>query len=130
MQTQLVTPHRVRWSPLLELDALGHTMKVRNPGYGSADTVNFTTSTYDALGRVKNILYADGSQELFACTGDVLLHTDPAQAKTQQTVDALGRIIQVVEDPLGPNTATTTYTYDALDDLTSAIRGTQTRSFG
>ena len=61
--------------------------------------------------------------------GDPVLHTDPAGAKTQQQVDSQGRIVQVIEDPSGPNSATTNYTYDALNDLTGVTRVSQTRSF-
>jgi YD repeat-containing protein len=60
--------------------------------------------------------------ETFMWNGDQVVHADAAGAKTQQQVDALGRIIQVVEDPSGRNAATTTYQYDALDDLTSVNR--------
>ena len=90
----------------------------------------FNHARYDAPGRATNVLYnPDGSQELFAWTGDVVVHTDPAGAKTQQQVDSQGRIVQVIEDPSGVNSATTNYTYDALNDLTGVTRVSQTRSF-
>jgi YD repeat-containing protein len=112
-QTQLVTPQGTL-TTLTDLDSLGRARKVHNPGYGSADPNNFSTYTYDAQNRLTTTQYADGSTESFTWNGDTVTHTDPVGAKTQQQVDALGRILQVVEDPNGPNQATTTYAYDAL----------------
>ncbi len=99
------------------LDALGRVAKQFNPG----DSVNGTTYTYDALGRVLTATYADVSQETTSYAGDLSTHMDPAGASTTQTVDGLGRILQVTEDPTGLNLATT-YTYDALDDLTGVTQ--------
>src|SRR5579863_6432883 len=127
VQTQRVTPQGIIYAQT-DLDALGRASKVHNPSYGGVSG-SVTTYTYDAPGRVTNMVYPDGSQEVFAWTGDVVVHTDPAGAKTQQQVDSQGRIVQVIEDPSGPNSATTNYTYDALDDLTGVTRVSQTRSF-
>ncbi|MBZ5579778.1 MAG: hypothetical protein LAP40_24745 [Acidobacteriia bacterium] len=127
VQTQLATAQGTVIT-LTELDALGRAWKVHNPGYGGADS-NVTTYSYDGQNRKVNIAYADGSAESFVWTGDTVLHTDPAGKKTQQQADALGRIRQVVEDPTG-SPVTTTYGYDAQDDLTSVVRGSQARSFG
>ncbi len=98
------------------LDALGRVAKQFNPG----DSVNGTTYTYDALGRVLTATYADGSQETTSYAGDLSTHMDPAGASTTQTVDGLGRIMQVTEDTTGLNIATT-YTYDALDDFDRGV---------
>ena len=112
---------------------LGRPRKVHNPGYGNADS-NVTLYTYDGQGRVTNVQYADASsQETFSWSGDTMIHTDPAGIQTKQRLDALGRIVQVVEVPSNssdPNYATTNYTYDALDDLIGVTRGNQTRGFG
>ena len=55
------------------------------------------------------------------------------EASKQRTVctDALGRVSSVTEDPNGLNYSTT-YTYDALDDLQTVTQGTggQTRTYG
>ena len=53
--------------------------------------------------------------------------TDPG-AKVRLVVDGVGRLKQVVEDPNGLNYSTS-YTYNALDDLTQVTQGTQTRTF-
>ncbi|PYR85268.1 MAG: hypothetical protein DMG19_15250 [Acidobacteria bacterium] len=58
--------------------------------------------------------------------------TDPASKVRQQKRD-LGRLTQVIEDPndLNPNglNYSTTYSYDALDNLTGVVQGVQSRSF-
>ncbi len=53
------------------------------------------------------------------------------EATKQRTVctDALGRVTSVTEDPSGLD-YTTTYTYDALDDLHTVSQGGQTRTYG
>ena len=99
------------------LNALGRVAKQFNPG----DSVNGTIYTYDALGRVLTATYADMSEEMTSYAGDLSTHTDPAGASTRQTVDGLGRITSVIEDP-GNLNYSTSYTYDALDDLTSVTQ--------
>jgi len=54
--------------------------------------------------------------------------TDQAGKARKSVTDALGRLIQVYEDPAGLNYQTT-YAYDVLDNLTTVTQGTQTRSF-
>jgi RHS repeat-associated protein len=107
-----------------DLDALGRTRKIYNPG----SMTDGVSSTYDALGRVATITHPDGSQESFQWSGDTVLHTDPASKRRRQQVDALGRIVAVTEDPSG-QVLVTGYAYDGLDNLISVTQGTQTRSF-
>ena len=57
-----------------------------------------------------------------------VLVTDQAGKQRQSTMDGLGRLTQVVEDPNGLNYLTT-YSYDTLDNLTTVSQGNQTRSF-
>jgi len=57
-------------------------------------------------------------------TGAMTLITDPAGNQRRETRDALGRLIQVTEDPSGLAYATT-YGYDALDNLVQVTQGTQ-----
>ena len=54
--------------------------------------------------------------------------TDPAGNERWQRVDALGRLVEVIEDPNGLNYGTK-YEYDALDNLTAVTQGSQTRTF-
>jgi YD repeat-containing protein len=63
-------------------------------------------------------------------SGNVATVTDPAGRSRKALTDALGRTTSVYEDPTGLNYLTT-YTYDALDNLTGVTQGsqTQTRNF-
>jgi RHS repeat-associated protein len=54
--------------------------------------------------------------------------TDQAQHTRRNTTDALGRLVQVVEDPGGHNYGTS-YSYDVLDDLIGVTQGSQGRTF-
>jgi RHS repeat-associated protein len=54
--------------------------------------------------------------------------TDPAGKVRKQRVDALGRLLEVVEDSNGLNYSTT-YSYDPLGNLTQVHQSGQTRSF-
>jgi len=54
--------------------------------------------------------------------------TDPASRQIRQIVDGLGRLIQVIEDPLGLN-YNTAYSYDTLGSLIQVSQGIQTRTF-
>jgi RHS repeat-associated protein len=113
-----------------DLDALGRTRKTYNPVVGTPSMG--TSYGYDALGRAQTITYADASSESFQWTGDTLLHTDASGTKSQQQVDTLSRVLQVIEDPGTPPTQlnyTTSYAYDPLDDLISVTQGAQTRYF-
>ena len=58
--------------------------------------------------------------------------TDPADVVVERSQDALGRMVQVTEDP-GTGSQyldyETTYTYDPLDNLRTVTQGVQTRTF-
>ena len=98
------------------------------------------TTAYDGLGRVA-VTAPDGSVTETRYTGPLTLALDAsAQHKTRQsTGDALGRLTQVVENQTTWNgqavgvaaepVLTTTYSYDALDDLLPVAQGTQSRTF-
>jgi RHS repeat-associated protein len=56
--------------------------------------------------------------------------TDQAEKQRKSVTDALGRLIQIYEAPNDPNyNYLTTYSYDALDNLTTVNQGSQTRTF-
>src|SRR5690349_430317 len=74
------------------------------------------------------VTYADSSMERSTYSGNIVTHQDASGASSQQTVDALGRVTNVVEDPGTPVCSNaqlqpchfnynTGYSYDALDDL-------------
>jgi RHS repeat-associated protein len=54
--------------------------------------------------------------------------TDQAGKKRKNVTDALGRLIEVYEDPNGLNYQTS-YTYDVIDNLIKVTQGTQQRFF-
>jgi len=104
-------------------DSLGRTATVSNPYRSTSDsTYGITTYTYDALNRVTQILDADGSKVQTSYAGNASTVTDEAGIARQSTTDGLGRLSQVIENPGGLN-YTTTYTHDALDDLTQVNQG-------
>ena len=108
-------------------DGLGRVETVDNP---YDDTCNFdldppgndlTTTEYDWLGRVTKVIRPDGSEAVTAYAGNVTTVTDAAGKKRESTSDALGRLVQVIEDPGGLD-YNTEYTYNALDKLTQVMQ--------
>ena len=61
-------------------------------------------------------------------TGPSHTVTDPAGKVRTLTMDALGRLVKVVEAPSSEN-YTTSYTYSGQNNLTSVTQGSQTRTF-
>ncbi len=92
-----------------------------NPG----DSSHYITYNHDALGRLTTTVYQDGGTASVTYTGNCATTTDPAQKTNTSCSDALGRMTSD-SDGLGN---TTTYGYDALDNLSSASQGGQSRSF-
>lgn len=115
--------------------------------YRTGDTIRWTTTTYDALGRVTNTQTPDGStSQVFynEATRPSVASSSPGE--TIRIVDAWGRerwgrsnwqqkLVEVVEpDPNGSgsvasNGMVTTYNYDTQSNLTAVTQGSQTRSF-
>jgi len=63
-------------------------------------------------------------------SGNSVTVVDQAGKDRQSRTDALGRLIEVIEDPgAGGLNYQTTYGYDVLDDLLSVSQGAQSRSF-
>lgn len=63
-----------------------------------------------------------------AYSADATTVTDQAGKARQSARDGLGRLAEVIEDPLGYGYSTT-YNYDALDNLTLVQQGAQARTF-
>jgi len=109
-------------------------------------TLEWTCVQHDRLGRVSEVGQYRGIAPPADCISPVnqtgLTHTvynadqtiviDPAGVRRDEHRDGLGRVVQVVEDPLNLNYATN-YQYDALGNLTTVMQSdgsvTQTRSF-
>jgi len=110
-------------------DALGRLSRVSNP-YRTG-TPSWTETAYDALGRVTSVkTLADNAAVTTSYSGNTVTVTDQAGKDRQSTTDALGRLIQVVEDPgTGGLGYVTAYAYDQLDNLKTVTQGTRTRSF-
>jgi RHS repeat-associated protein len=125
-------------------DADGRKASVSNPNCGTSDpTYGVTTFGYDGLSRTTLVTDADGSGSTVQtayCANSTLV-TDEAGKWRRTTVDGLGRLIEADE----PNSLTaqvtacpvsgdpiwaTTYTNDALDDLSGVVQGGErSRSF-
>src|SRR5207245_343875 len=83
-------------------DALGRVASVSNPYRSTSDpTYGVTSYRYDALSRVTKVTLQDGSFGTASYTNNTVTGTDPAGKKRQTTVDSLGRLTQVIEDPGG-----------------------------
>ncbi|HKQ05090.1 MAG TPA: hypothetical protein VJ464_08170, partial [Blastocatellia bacterium] len=103
---------------------LGRVSQVSNP-YRTGDTVRYTTTAYDGLGRVHTVTAPGGASVTTDYLGNAVTVTDPA-AKSKKTVsDALGRTIQVIEDPGDSSHLNyqTTYVYDVLNNLRQVTQG-------
>jgi len=111
-------------------DALGRVGSVSNPHRStSSSTDGTTTNAYDALSRATSVTLQDGSVAHISYSNNTATATDAAGKKRQSTVDGLGRLTQVVEDPGGLGFITT-YGYDALGNLTSIVQnGSRNRTF-
>jgi RHS repeat-associated protein len=135
-----------------EYDAMGRAYRTSNPyyctsNYGSC-SINpsgiWTTQTYDVLGRVTQVTMPRGDDANPSLTttvqttyeGDVITVTDQTGKQRRKISDALGRLVRVDEPnssgSLGtvssPNQSTS-YIYDALDNLVKITQGSQERFF-
>jgi YD repeat-containing protein len=98
-------------------DALGRSSTTSNPYCTTSDpTYGLITNAYDALGRVTQITKQDGSISTVSYTGNCATATDEAGKSRKSCSDALGRLVNVWEDPSGLNYETD-YQYDALGNL-------------
>jgi len=111
-------------------DGEGQIYTQSNPYRSTSDpTYGISKYDHDALGRLTKTTYQDGSSSSttfstmsnFACATT----TDPAGKTNETCSDALGRLREDI-DGLGN---TTTYGYNALDNLISVTQGGQSRSF-
>lgn len=86
---------------------------------------------YDALGRPTRITHADGSYGTMSYSANCTTATDEQGKSREVCTDGLGRVMSVAEDPgVSPHlNYTTTYGYDALNNLTSVVQGSETRTF-
>src|SRR5262249_26648726 len=127
-------------------DNMGQISQQTRP-YRSGETLEWTTVTYDALGRTKTVTAPDGSvlQAFYnEATRPSVASSSPGETTRVQDAwgrerwgrsDAGGRPVEAVEpDPNGnglvaTNGLVTTYSYNTLGQLTQVNQGAQTRSF-
>jgi RHS repeat-associated protein len=120
-----------------EYDAMGRAYKVSNPFHPlQSETPVWTISEFDGLGRVKKVTSPGGAVVTTAYAGNAVTVTDAVGRKRRSVTDALGRAVRVDEpdgngslDVNGAPAQSTSYSYDALDNLTQVVQGTQTRTF-
>ncbi|MFY9619573.1 MAG: RHS repeat-associated core domain-containing protein [Pyrinomonadaceae bacterium] len=115
-----------------QYDALGRAFKTSNPFRPwQGESAIWTTTGFDALGRVTTVTTPDNAMMVTSYSGNTLTVSDQAGKQRKSVTDGLGRLAQVVEAPNDPNFHyLTIYAYDALDDLLTITQGTQTpRSF-
>ena len=86
--------------------------------YFEGSTPSTITKTYDALNRKLTEVQADGSAKTWKYQGNTASAIDEAGVVVTSTTDAAGRLVRVVE----PGQRATTYTYDSIDNLLSAIQ--------
>jgi RHS repeat-associated protein len=131
----------------LAYDNMGRILKASNP-YQTAYTARstqavtpadglWTVRAYDRLGRVTSItLPGNAGVATNLYNGKTSTVTDQAGRQRRQTVDGLGRIVQLDEPnvsgslgAIGAATQPTNYQYDALGNLLKITQGTQRRYF-
>lgn len=79
-------------------DALGRTLATSNPYRPALGEIPvWTTTAYDALGRVSSVTAPDGAKSYTLYHGARTLATDPAQVQRLSRADALGRLVEVWE---------------------------------
>src|SRR4029077_9035904 len=144
VQTQLTTdPDGTDYTDT-NYDGMGRVYKRSNPHRSaSLSTDGTTTYFYDALGRTCLVVPPDAplpsgatcptfrpTDTVFTSySGNTTTVTDEAGKTRQSQTDGLGRLTQVVEDPGGLGYVTT-YSYDALNNLTGVVQnGSHQRSF-
>jgi RHS repeat-associated protein len=115
-----------------QYDAMGRAFKTSNPFRSQSESASWTTSNFDALGRVTSITTPDNAVVATSYAGNTITLTDQTGKKRRSVTDSLGRLIRVDEpdannnlDSGGTPIQPTNYSYDVLDNLTAVTQGTQ-----
>jgi RHS repeat-associated protein len=110
-------------------DSMGRAYQTSNPYRPwKNELALWSTTSFDGLGRLISLTTADGAVTSTSYSGNEVTTIDQTGRKRRSVSDALGRLTKVYEDPNGFNWLTS-YTYDALGNLTRVDQGGQIRSF-
>ena len=97
---------------------LGKAKRVSLP-YAPGGTPVWTTYTYDSLGRTLSVALPNSTGvTTYLYQGNLVQATDPSGRWKKNYYDAFGNIAQVVEPNPAGGEVTTTYTYNALNQVT------------
>lgn len=107
----------------MSYDLPGRVAKVSVANSGAQDTYQ-----YDALNRPTQVTHADSTYAQTSYSANCETDTDETSIQTKSCTDGLGRVTSVVEDPSGLDYQTT-YSFDALNDLTGVTQGSETRTY-
>jgi RHS repeat-associated protein len=118
-------------------DSQGRPFVAYNPTRCNPPTTNCgeatwgtTATVYDGISRPIYIADADGSATNVSWADNTATLIDEAGKKRLFQFDAIGRLTQVTEAPgVSGFGYITTYGYDVLDDLTSVVDGSNSRSY-
>ncbi len=97
-----------------QYDAMGRVWKLFNP-FRAGETLYWTRTEYDALGRVKRETKPGGAMVDTLYQGNETVIVDEAAKQRKMTYDALGRLVKVIEDPTAL-AFQTSYEYDTLNN--------------
>jgi RHS repeat-associated protein len=117
-----------RFDGLSRVSQVSNPYRADDPDSASPPSDQWTTTDYDALGRVIMVTTPDGAHADTAYSGNQVTVTDQAGKKRRSETDALGRLVKVTENPGGLNYETF-YSYDVLGNLLMVTQGSQTRTF-
>ena len=95
----------------------------------NSETVAKVTTLYDGINRVLSVTTDDSASTTTTYDGASVTTTDAKGNARVATMDGLGRLSAVVEDPTPGKNYQTSYLYDLLDDLTTVTQGALTRTF-
>jgi RHS repeat-associated protein len=110
-------------------DIPNRVSKTSNP-FRAGETVNWTTTVTDLLGRVVSVTTPDNAVVLSSYNANSVTVTEQTGKQTKSVTDALGCLKEVYEAPNDQNyNYLTSYTYNALDNLVKVTQGSQQRFF-
>src|SRR6185369_8606970 len=111
-------------------DSMGQVASVSNPFTAGGTPAYWTSYTFDALGRKTLVTLPDTQTLQTIYNGNSVTEIDQVNRKMQRLTDGLGRLVTANEqDASGLLTLATSYTYDALGNLTQVNQGNQLRTY-